>query len=69
MESVPTFGCVYSRKNEEYLKKPYKIELIPDMEECGYVVSCPELPGNLKSECLKACINSWLSILKKRGLV
>ena len=33
------------RKIEEYLKKPYKIELIPDMEEGGYAVSCPELPG------------------------
>ena len=33
------------RKIEEYLNKPYKIELIPDMEEGGYAVSCPELPG------------------------
>lgn len=33
------------RKIEEYLKKPYKIELIPDMEEGGYAISCPELPG------------------------
>ena len=33
------------RKIEEYLKKPYKIEVIPDMEEGGYAISCPELPG------------------------
>ena len=33
------------RKIEDYLKKPYKIELIPDMEEGGYAVSYPELPG------------------------
>lgn len=32
---------------EEYLKLPYKIELIPDMDEGGYAVSCPELPGCL----------------------
>lgn len=33
------------KKIKEYLGKPYKIELIPDMEEGGYAVSCPELPG------------------------
>ena len=30
---------------EDYLKLPYKIELIPDIEEGGYAISCPELPG------------------------
>ena len=33
------------RTLEEYLKLPYKIELIPDVEEGGYAVSCPELTG------------------------
>lgn len=33
------------KKIEDYLKLPYKIELIPDIEEGGYAVSCPELPG------------------------
>lgn len=32
---------------DEYMKLPYKIELIPDVEEGGYAVSCPELPGCL----------------------
>lgn len=32
---------------EEYMKLPYKIELVPDIEEGGYAVSCPELPGCL----------------------
>lgn len=29
----------------EYMKLPYIIEIVPDTEECGYVVSYPELPG------------------------
>ena len=30
---------------EEYMKMPYKLEIIPDTEEDGYVASYPELPG------------------------
>lgn len=30
---------------EEYMKLPYRVELIPDSEEGGYVISIPELPG------------------------
>lgn len=29
----------------EYLKLPYKMEIIPDTEEGGFTVSFPELPG------------------------
>ena len=29
----------------EYMILPYKIEIVPDTEESGYVVSYPELPG------------------------
>lgn len=32
---------------EYYMKLPYKIELYPDIEEGGYAVACPELPGCL----------------------
>ena len=31
----------------EYLALPYKMELIPDPDEGGFVVSFPELPGCL----------------------
>ncbi len=34
-------------KIEDYMRLPYKIELVPDIEEGGYAVSCPELPGCL----------------------
>ena len=32
---------------EEYMKLPYRLELIPDTDEGGYVASYPELPGCL----------------------
>ena len=30
-----------------YMSLPYKIEIVPDREEGGYAISCPELPGCL----------------------
>lgn len=33
------------RTFEEYMKMPYKLEIIPDTEESGFVASYPELPG------------------------
>ncbi|MCQ2549983.1 MAG: type II toxin-antitoxin system HicB family antitoxin [Lachnospiraceae bacterium] len=35
------------RTVDEYMKLPYKMEIIPDTEEGGYVVSFPDLPGCL----------------------
>ena len=32
---------------EEYMKLPYRMELIPDPDEGGYTVSFPDLPGCL----------------------
>ena len=32
---------------DAYMKLPYKMEIVPDTEEGGYVVSFPELPGCL----------------------
>lgn len=32
---------------EEYMTLPYKMEIVPDKEEGGYVVSYPDLPGCL----------------------
>ena len=32
---------------EEYMKLPYRIEIIPDADEGGFSVSYPELPGCL----------------------
>ena len=30
---------------DEYMKMPYKLEIIPDSEESGFVASYPDLPG------------------------
>ena len=32
---------------EYYMNLPYKIELYPDIEEGGFAIACPELPGCL----------------------
>ena len=37
------------KKIDALMKLPYRIEIIPDMEEGGYVIHCPELPGCLSS--------------------
>lgn len=42
-----------------YMSLPYKIELYPDVEEGGYAVSCPELPGCLScGDTIEECIQS-----------
>lgn len=33
------------KKIDEYMKRPYKMEIVRDEDEGGYVVSYPELPG------------------------
>lgn len=63
---------------EEYMKLPYKLEIVPDTEESGFVASYPELPGciscgetitdavlnieDAKKEWLKAAIEEKISI-------
>ena len=34
---------------EEYMRRPYRIEIIPDVAEGGYVVAYPDLKGCLSS--------------------
>ena len=35
------------RTVDEYMKLPYRMEIVPDTEEGGYAVSFPDLPGCL----------------------
>ena len=37
------------KKIDEYMRLPYRMELIPDPDEGGYVVSFPDHPGCLSS--------------------
>ena len=58
-----------------YMSLPYKIELYPDVEEGGYAVACPELPGCLScGETIEECIESieeakraWISASLEEG--
>lgn len=34
---------------DEYLSFPYKMEIVPDIDEGGFVVSFPDLPGCISS--------------------
>ena len=34
---------------DEYLSLPYRMEIVPDMDEGGFVISYPDLPGCLSS--------------------
>lgn len=34
---------------EEYMKIPYRMEIVPDLEEGGFVVSFPDLKGCITS--------------------
>ena len=44
---------------DEYMKLPYKMEIIPDTDEGGYVISYPELPGCLSAgETIEKAINN-----------
>lgn len=44
---------------EEYMKLPYKLEIIPDTEESGYVASYPELPGCITcGETIKSAVEN-----------
>ena len=63
---------------DEYMKLPYRIELIPDPDEGGFAVTIPDLPGCLsmgetiedayrnaedaKHEWLKAALEEGISI-------
>lgn len=69
---------------EEYMKLPYKLEIVPDTDEPGYVASYPELPGciscgssledtisnveDAKREWFKAAIEGELEIAEPESL-
>ena len=50
---------------EYYLKLPYRLEIVPDTHESGYVASYPELPGCLTcAETLEEVIYNALDAKK-----
>ena len=54
------------KKIEYYLGLPYKLELVPDTEEGGYVADYPELPGCLTvGESIEEAMNNALDAKKE----
>ena len=60
----------------EYLSLPYRMEIVPDMDEGGFVVSYPDLPGCLSSgETMEQAIanasdakKAWLEAAIEEGI-
>lgn len=53
---------------DDYLALPYRLELVPDPDEGGYVASYPELPGCITiGESLEAAAKNAEDAKKKRG--
>lgn len=61
---------------DEYMALPYRIEIMKDTEEGGFVISCPELPGCISSgESMEAAMKNiqaakleWLTAAIEEGL-
>ena len=61
---------------DEYLKMPYRMEIIPDLDEGGFIASYPELPGCLSTgptieEAAKNALDAktqWLKAAYEDGL-
>ena len=64
------------RSIEEYMRLPYRMEVIPDTAEGGYVVRFPELPGCLTcadtlEEAIRNaadCKKEWLAAAMEDGI-
>ena len=64
------------RTIEEYMRLPYRMEVIPDTAEGGYVVRFPELPGCLTcadtlEEAVRNaadCKKEWLTAAMEDGI-
>ena len=53
---------------EYYMSLPYKVEIVPDMEEGGYTAYCPDLPGCITcSETMDGIIENIIDA-KKEGV-
>lgn len=64
------------RTIEEYMRLPYRMELIPDTAEGGYAVRFPELPGcvtcgdtmELAIKNAEDCKREWISSAIEEGI-
>ncbi len=62
---------------DEYMKLPYRMEIVPDAEEGGYVVAFPDLPGCITcGNTLESAISNasdakkaWIEAALEEGIV
>lgn len=51
---------------DEYLKMPYRMEIVPDTAEGGYIASFPELPGCITcGETVESAVSNALDAKKE----
>ena len=51
----------------EYMKMPYRMEIVEDEEEGGFVVSYPDLPGCITcGETIESAVQNALAALEER---
>lgn len=64
------------KRIEDYLALPYRMELVPDLDEGGYAVSYPDLPGCVScGETLESAVQNgedakkaWFSAALEDGI-
>lgn len=72
---VTTTSSAVEEAVARYMALPYRIELIPDTEDGGFVVSMPELPGCISQgdtveealEMIRDAQRGWLTVALKHG--
>lgn len=60
----------------EYMELPYRMEIVPDVEDGGYAVTFPELPGCIScGETLESAVSNaldakkaWLEVALAEGI-
>ena len=65
------------KKNDYYMSLPYRIEIIPDVEEGGFTVYYPDLPGCVTvGETIESAVansvdakRAWIEVALEDGIV
>ena len=60
----------------DYMRLPYRMEVVPDMEEGGFVITYPDLPGCMSSgETMESALRnaedarrSWIAAALEEGI-
>ena len=54
---------------EYYMNLPYKLEIVPDLDEGGYVARYPELPGCITvGNCVEHVVSNAIDVLSMQSV-